>query len=89
MIYSVNKNSSAIITRVALNSGGGVLDLTSATITITGRQFGNSSVTLFSKVSTDIDEIEKVNSTRGNFIVKLTASDTASLNLKSILLNLP
>jgi hypothetical protein len=87
MIYYVDKNSSKTISRVAINSGGGVVDLAGATIVVTAKQFGNSAVTLFTKSSEDSSEIEIVNNSLGLFLVKLLAADTTSLNFKSIYCN--
>lgn len=84
MIYSMNKDSNHSITRVALNSNGGVLDLTSATISVIAKQFGNSSLTLFTKTNAEPLEIEVIDETRGLFSVKLVPADTSSLGYKSI-----
>jgi hypothetical protein len=84
MIYYVDKNSSKTIVRIAINSGGGVVNLAGATIAITAKQFGNSAVTVFTKLSSDTSQIEINNEALGLFLVKLVPTDTASLNFKSL-----
>jgi len=84
MIYSVEKGSSKDIQRVAINSSGGVVNLTGATISVSAKQFGDASITLFTKSYLDTTEIETIDATRGLFVVKLLAADTSTLNYKTL-----
>lgn len=84
MIYSVTKSSNHTITRVALNSKGGVLDLTGATISVTVKQFGNSSTTLFTKTNASSSEIEVLDVSRGIFLLKLVPSNTSGLSDRTL-----
>jgi hypothetical protein len=84
MIYSISKGSSKTITRVALNNKGYPLNLTGATISITAKQYGNASITLFTKTSADSTEIEVIDASRGIFLVKFLSGDTSAINYKSL-----
>ena len=83
MIYSVTKNSSHTISRVALNNQGGILDLTGATITIVAKLWGNTA-TLFTKTSESTSEVEIVDIARGLFLYKIGSANTSSLNYRSL-----
>ena len=84
MIYFRNNGSNMYIQRVALNSQGGVVDLSAATISVTFKQFPNSSTTLFTKTNGDGGEILVIDATRGLFLLMLSATNTSSLNYKSL-----
>ena len=84
MVYFRNKGSNMYIQRVALNSSGGVVNLTGAVISVTFKQFANSSTTLFTKTSASATEVLAIDAARGLFLVMLASTNTSSLNYKSL-----
>ena len=84
MVYSVDKGASKNILRLAVNSNGGTLNLTGATISISAKQFGDASITLFTKSYLESTEIEVIDAARGLFYLKLLPADTSTLNYKSL-----
>lgn len=84
MIYTITKGSSKTISRVGLNNRGYPLNLTGATISITAKQFGDASTTLFTKTSEDSSEIEVIDASRGIFLLKILAADTSSIDFRNL-----
>jgi len=75
----VDRNSDFLIPFQLLNKEGGIINITSSTITCNIKSSSNSTENVLQKTSASSSEIEKTSATNGMGIVKVTAANTASL----------
>lgn len=84
----INKSSNVGIIKNAKNSNGGVLDLTSASITASFKQHGTATTNLFTRRNTTAGggdtEIEVLSETSGIYEIKLVPANTSSLTIRSL-----
>jgi hypothetical protein len=84
----INKSSNVGIIKNAKNSNGGVLDLTTCSITATFKQFPTASTALFIRRDTTAGggdtEIEVLADTSGIYEIKLVSANTSALTIRSL-----
>lgn len=78
MLY-VDKSTNFNIPFQMKNKDGGIVDITSATVTCYVKESPTAVSNVFTKVSTDSAQLEKTSATSGLGIVKVLAANTSSL----------
>jgi hypothetical protein len=84
----IDKSSNVVIIKNAKNSNGGVLDLTTAEITATFKQFSTASTSLFVRRNTAAGggdtELKATSPTNGIYEIKIVPANTSALTIRSL-----
>lgn len=84
----INKSSNVSLILQAKNSTGGILDLTSASITVTFKLYETDATSLFVKQNTAAGgsdaEVEVLSASLGYYAVKILVANTSSLTARTI-----
>lgn len=78
----IDRGENFIIPFQLKTNEGGLVDITSSTVTCNVKETPISSSTVFTKVSTDTAQLEKTLATSGMGIVKVLAANTSGLSLR-------
>lgn len=84
----INKSSNVGIIRNAKNSNGGVLNLTTCSITASFKQFATATTNLFTRRNATAGgstaEVEVLSATNGIYEIKLVPANTSGLTIRSL-----